>query len=248
LAPYLNATLLDEEIDKVLATLDLRISERLPAAYITNEAHFLGYTFYIDKRTIIPRSFIAEIILNNGLNSWIEHPELVNNILDLCTGNGSLAVIAAEHFYASQVTAIDIDDSALEVAKINVERHNLTDRVQLVKSDLFTQIEAQEQFDLIITNPPYVDQRRMDELPAEYLHEPQLALAGGTDGLVLVKAILLNAANYLSEYGILVLEMGDNQEELEELFPGLPFTWSTTETGEGFVFVLTKADLSAYFI
>jgi len=249
LEPYLDAKLLDHEIEKILTALDKRITNRLPAPYITNEAIFQGYSFYVDNRVIIPRSYIAEILLNGNLNSWIEHPELVHNVLDLCTGNGSLAIIAADYFNDSNVVAVDLSNDALEVAEINVKNYNLEDKVTLVNSDLFSElVEYQNSFDLILTNPPYVDKSRMDNLPPEYLHEPGLALAGGEDGLSLVTQILEQSANYLSDFGILVLEMGDNRYELEEYYPGLNFSWVDTANGEGFVFVLTKQDLQDYFV
>lgn len=245
LEPYLDAKLLDSEISQVLAILEKRVTERIPAPYLTNEALCQGYSFYVDKRVIIPRSFLAEVILQDQLTPWIEHRELVHNVLDLCTGNGSLAIVAADYFYDSVVVAIDVDQDALDVATINVDKYALQEQITLVKSNLFESLDARykDSFDLILTNPPYVDALRMQQLAPEYLHEPQLALAGGANGLELVGQILSQAATYLTDCGILVLEMGDNRDELEELYPDLTFTWLETESGDGFVFVLTKQDL-----
>lgn len=247
LEPYLDARLLNDEKKHILDVLLLRVADKLPAPYITNEANFHGYSFYVDQRTIIPRSFIAEIILQDGLDDFIEHPELIHNVLDLCTGNGSLAIIASDYFYDSETIAVDIDSSALEVAQININNYGLDEKITTIQSDLFSELGDSIKFDIILSNPPYVDSSRMDELPPEYTHEPQIALFGGENGLFLVSKIINNAKDYLTEYGILVVEMGDNRMELEEMYPDLPFIWLSTKSGEGFVFVLSKADLEEYF-
>jgi ribosomal protein L3 glutamine methyltransferase len=248
LEPYYDAKLLEDEIKQLVEVCKLRVKDRLPAPYITNNAYFLGYQFYVDKRVIIPRSFIGELIVNQQLDEYVEHPELVHNILDLCTGNGSLAIIAADYFYDSKVIASDIDNNALEVAKINVNQHRLEERIELRQSNLFDNLnEFKGKFDLIITNPPYVDQLRMNSLPAEYLHEPSISLAGGDDGLQLVDSIIKNSRQFLTEFGILVLEMGDNQFELESKHKGLEFKWLESESCDGIVFMLTKNDLDTYF-
>lgn len=248
LEPFFDAKLLPEEKAIILERIKRRVDERIPLSYITNEAYLQGYSFYVDKRVIIPRSFIAEHIVNNQLDEWIEHPELVNNVLDLCTGNGSLATIAAHHYYDAEVVASDISEDALDVASINIERNQVTDRVTLIKSDLFNELgDYFETFDLILTNPPYVDTRRMESLPKEYLYEPNLALFGGADGLEFVDKILKQSKYYLSDFGVLVVEMGDNRFELEQMYPDLPFKWLESVSGDGVVFVLTKADLIDYF-
>jgi ribosomal protein L3 glutamine methyltransferase len=248
LEPFFDAKLLPEEKAIILERIKRRVDERIPLSYITNEAYLQGYSFYVDKRVIIPRSFIAEHIVNNQLDEWIEHPELVNNVLDLCTGNGSLATIAAHHYYDAEVVASDISEDALDVATINIERNQVTDRVTLIKSDLFNELgDYFETFDLILTNPPYVDTRRMELLPKEYLYEPNLALFGGADGLEFVDKILKQSKYYLSDFGVLVVEMGDNRFELEQMYPDLPFKWLESVSGDGVVFVLTKADLIDYF-
>ncbi|MFN8770455.1 MAG: 50S ribosomal protein L3 N(5)-glutamine methyltransferase [Neisseriaceae bacterium] len=248
LDPFMDAKLLDSEIDQLLNVCRKRVENNLPAPYITNEANFLGYKFYVDERVIIPRSYIGEIILNKQLDEYFEHPELVHNVLDLCTGNGSLAIIAADYFYDSQVIASDIDNNALEVAKINIEKHGLREHIKLFQSNLFEKLSNyQGKFDLIITNPPYVDTERMSILPKEYLHEPKISLDGGNDGLILVDSIIKHARQYLSAFGILVLEMGDNLEELKSKYHGLNFKWLSTSNDDGFVFVLTKKDLDSYY-
>ncbi len=248
LEPYLDARLLEDEKDLIEERIRERTVKRIPLPYITNEAYLQGYSFYVDKRVIIPRSFIAEIILSDQLSPWIEHIELVNYGLDLCTGNGSLATIMADYFYSADIVASDISSDALAVATINLERHQVNKRVTLVESDLFNNLEEYlSKFDLIVSNPPYVDTARMISLAQEYEYEPELALAGGSNGLELVDRILRQAKYYLNEGGILVVEMGDNREELEDMYPDLPFTWLETQSGDGFVFVLSLADLQDYF-
>lgn len=248
LEPYLDAKLLPEEKKLLLERIRLRVEKRIPVPYITKKAYLQGYEFYVDERVIIPRSFIAENIIKGQLEPWIEHPELVHRALDLCTGNGSLATIVANYFYDAEVIASDISEDALAVAAINIKHHQLEGAVQLVQSDLFRNLDNyMGTFDLIVTNPPYVDKRRMDSLSEEYKFEPSLALFGGDDGLELVDKILRQAKYYLSKYGVLVVEMGDNRFELEDMYPDLHLQWLETESGDGFVFVVTKAELEAYF-
>ena len=248
LEPYLDARLLPAEKELILSRLRERVETRKPLPYITNEAYLQGFSFYVDERVIVPRSFIAENIVNNQLTPWIEHPELVHTALDLCTGNGSLATIMADYFYDAEVVASDISDAALEVAEINFKRNRLAERITPVKSDLFNQLgEYTGYFDLIVTNPPYVDSRRMAELAPEFKFEPGLALFGGSDGLDLVDRILRQAKHFMTDFGVLVVEMGDNCAELEERYPDLPFNWLENTSGDGFVFVLTRDDLADYF-
>lgn len=246
LTPYLDARLLDDEISKVLDALHIRVDKRIPAPYITHEANFLGYSFYVDERVIIPRSYLGELLLDGSFEPWIEYPELVHSVLDLCTGNGSLAIIAADCFPDAEIVACDISSEALKVAQVNIEKYAVQNTVTIYESDLFSKLKKQK-FDLILTNPPYVDKKRMNQLPKEYLHEPGMALSGGGDGLVLIDKILKQAHTHLNEFGVLVLEMGDNSLELEENYPGLNFTWLDTQNHEGFVFVLTAAELESYF-
>ena len=248
LDPHLDAKLLDSEIKDLIAVCEKRVIQRLPAPYITNDAYFLGYKFYVDTRVIIPRSYIAEILLDGRLDEFIEHQELVHNILDLCTGNGSLAIIAADYFYDSHVVASDIDHDALAVAKINIATYNHSDAIELHHSNLFENLtNFKHTFDLILTNPPYVDDLRMATMPQEYLHEPHLSLAGGENGLTLIDNILKNARDYLNNFGVLVVEMGDNKQEIEKTYPDLNFKWLENNDGNGFIFVLTKQDLDNYF-
>lgn len=249
LEPYLEANLLDSEKQLLLKNIELRTINKIPVPYITHKAYLQNYEFYVDERVIIPRSFIAEIILNGGLEKWIQHPELVHNALDLCTGNGSLATIMADYYYDAEVTASDISEDAIEVAKINFAKNQVSQYINIVQSDLFDNFSNNYTglFDLIVTNPPYVDDARMASLSEEYTHEPNIALFGGADGLVFVDNILQNAADFLSKHGVLVVEMGDNRQELEDHYPELPFVWLDTISGDGFVFLLTRADLDEYF-
>ncbi len=248
LEPFLDAKLLDHEFKKIHQMLYQRIIERLPAPYITNEAHFLGYSFFVDKRVIIPRSYLAEIILNGQLDPYFEHLELVHDVLDLCCGNGSISIVVADYFYESKVIASDINDDALDVALINIQKYGLEQNIKPINSDLFNNLTGfKNKFDLIITNPPYVDSKTMSALPKEYLHEPFNALSGGNDGLMLVKQIIQLASLYLTDFGILVVEMGNNKEELELEFPMLSITWLETSDNNGFVFVVTKQELDFYF-
>lgn len=248
LEPFLDAKLLPAERDLILSRIRTRSEKRIPLPYITNKAYLQGYEFYVDERVIIPRSYIAEIIMKDQLTPWIEHAELVHCALDLCTGNGSLATIMAEHFYDADVVASDISAEALEVARKNLKLNHMDEHVQVIESDLFRNLDDyMGAFDLIVTNPPYVDQRRMDSLSEEYKYEPKLALFGGEDGLILVDKILRQAKHYLTKFGVLVVEMGDNRLELEDRYPDLDLRWLETEGGDGFVFVVTKDELEDYF-
>jgi ribosomal protein L3 glutamine methyltransferase len=241
LKPYLDATLTGAERDLVLSVLKRRVKERLPAAYLTNEAWLGGYRFYVDKRVIVPRSYIAEL-LGEGLAPWIKDPESVASALDLCTGSGCLAILSAISFPNAQVDAVDVSPDALEVAERNISDYGLRERVHLIKSDMNQALKG-HQYDLIISNPPYVTQESMSALPKEYRHEPMMALASGEDGLDHVRIIVENASQHLTGHGILVVEVGHNREGVEKAFPDLPFVWPETSAGDGVVFVLNKADL-----
>lgn len=240
LEPFLDAKLLEQEIKDVAGIIERRAEERVPAAYLTNEAWQGEFSFYVDERVLVPRSFIAEL-LGEPLTPWIEHPELVHRALDLCTGSGCLAIQMAHHYPDAQVDAVDLSLDALEVAGINVEAYGLGERVQLIHTDLFQGIE--DTYDLIISNPPYVDEDSMDELPDEYRHEPEMALGSGNDGLDHTRAILEQAAARLNPHGVLLVEIGHNRDVLEQAFPALPFMWMETSGGDGFVFLLTREDL-----
>ncbi|MDX2164982.1 MAG: 50S ribosomal protein L3 N(5)-glutamine methyltransferase [Gammaproteobacteria bacterium] len=229
-----------DEKDQLLALYQRRITEKKPAPYLTHEANFGGMSFYVDERVLIPRSPMAESI-HKQFMPWI-NPDKIKNMLDLCTGSGCIAVLCAEVFPEASVVATDVSRDALDVAEINLKKYHLESRVKLIKSDLFESIPEQK-FDVIISNPPYVDKEDMDDLPSEYLHEPDLALKAGNDGLDLVKIILKQAKNYLSDDGILIVEVGNSAGELIKQFPDLPFIWLEFEHGEGEVFLLSRKDL-----
>jgi ribosomal protein L3 glutamine methyltransferase len=239
---------IDEHADKAVAPeqqaavdalLAERIASRKPAAYLTREAWLQGVPFYIDERSIVPRSFIAEIIDNGDIDYWLgEHTQ---RVLDLCTGNGSLAVIAALCWPDVSVAAADISPKALEVARINVDRHGLGDRITLIHSDGLQGVRGV--FDLVLCNPPYVNAQSMAQLPAEYHAEPKLALAGGADGMDFVRRLLADAPAHLSEHGVLVLEIGNERANFEGAFPRLPAVWLETSAGDDQVLLLTREAL-----
>ena len=242
LEPFLDAKLLPTEVKDVIDLIERRAEERVPVAYLTHEAWQGDFNFYVDERVLVPRSFIYEL-LGEPLQPWIEHPELVQRALDLCTGSGCLAVQLAHHYPDAEIDAVDISLDALEVAAINVQNYGLDERVQLIHTDMFEDIE--EKYDLIISNPPYVDAESVDALPPEYLHEPELALGSGEDGLDATREILRRAPDFLNDKGVLLVEIGHNRDMLEECFPTLPFMWMETESGDGFVFLITREDLVA---
>lgn len=240
LEPYLDAKLLPEEKSLALSLIRRRVEERIPVAYLTNQAWQGGFDFYVDERVIVPRSFIYEL-LGDAIRPWIEYDELVHRALDLCTGSGCLAIQMAHHYPDAQIDAVDLSLDALEVAAINVEAYGLEERINLIHTDLFEGLEGT--YDLIVSNPPYVDAESVAELPDEYLHEPELSLGSGEDGLDATRQILLYAAKYLNPHGVLLVEIGHNRELLEAEYPELPFTWLETSGGDGFVFLLTREQL-----
>ena len=223
------------------ALIEERITTRKPAAYLTREAWLQGVSFYIDERAIVPRSLIAEVLADGTIDAWLS--DQTRHVLDLCTGNGSLAVLAALAWPEVQVTGVDISDDALAVAAINIERHDLNERVKLLHSDGLS--DAPGPFDLILCNPPYVCQASMDALPAEYLAEPELALAGGTDGMDFVRQLLRDAPSHMSEHAVLVLEIGHEREHFEAAFPQLEAAWLDTSQGEDQVLLITRSALQA---
>ncbi len=241
LEPYLDARILPHEAKRLAHVLEQRIRERRPAPYITHEAWLQGYRFRVDERVIIPRSYLAPLILEQ-FQPWLQHPETVTDALDLCTGSGCLAVLLAHAFPEARIDAVDLSAEALEVARQNVEDYGLTERVRLIQSDLFAAL-AGRTYDLIVSNPPYVDARSMADLPPEYRHEPRLALAAGADGLDAVRVILTEAARHLRPGGLLAVEIGHNRPALEAAFPQLPFLWPEVEGGEDTVFLLRREDL-----
>lgn len=238
---FLDAFLTIGEINALLQLIDRRVRSRLPAAYLLNEAWLQGYRFYVDTRCIVPRSFIAEL-LKDELQPWVEDPMAVRSALDLCTGSGCLAIMAAGAFPEAQIDAIDVSLDALAVATRNVEEYDLRSRVRLLSSNLFEAIEGRR-YDLIISNPPYVTQASMDKLPPEYRHEPRVALAGGNDGMDLVRTIVRRAAAHLEPGGLLIVEVGDGRAAVERSFPDLPLTWLTTSAGDDMVFLARQEDL-----
>ena len=241
LDPYLDARLTDGERAEVLNVIQRRVEQRVPAAYLTHEAWLGDFRFYVDERVIVPRSFISEL-LRERLAPWVEDANAVRNILDMCTGSGCLAILAAHAFPDAEIDAADISVDALEVARHNITDYGLQDRVHLIGSDLFANLEDR-QYDLIISNPPYVDAASAAALPQEYQHEPKLALGSGADGLDATRTILKQAATHLNPGGILIVEIGHNREALEAVFPTLPFTWLNVAAGDEYVFLLHREDL-----
>ena len=227
------------------ALIEERITTRKPAAYLTREAWLQGVSFYIDERAIVPRSLIAEVLADGTIDAWLS--DQTQQVLDLCTGNGSLAVLAALAWPEVQVTGADISEDALAVATINVERHELDDRVRLVHSDGLSGLNppAHGPFDLILCNPPYVCQASMDALPAEYRAEPELALAGGTDGMDFVRQLFKQAPERMSEHGVLVLEIGNEVDHFIAAFPELEVAWLDTSAGDDQVLVIAREALLA---
>jgi len=241
---FLDAKLTSEERVKLAAFIDERISKHTPAAYLLKEAWLQSYKFYVDERVLIPRSFIAELLVNGGLQPWIEFPELVNSAADICTGSGCLGILLADAYPDAEIDVIDISTDAIDVCDINIANYGLQDRVTAIESDMFSALQG-KQYDLIISNPPYVDAPSMAELPAEYRNEPQLALGSGVAGLDHTHTILREAANHLTDNGILVVEIGHNRDALLDAYPDLPFTWLEVSSGDEFVFLLTKSQLTS---
>ncbi|WP_295005501.1 50S ribosomal protein L3 N(5)-glutamine methyltransferase [uncultured Dechloromonas sp.] len=241
LEPFLDARLLPHEREALLDIYHRRCQDRLPAAYLTHEAWLGEHRFYVDDRVIVPRSFIAEL-LDEQLAPWIDDPWAVESALDLCTGSGCLAILTALAFPNAEVAAVDLSPEAIAVAERNVADYSLYDRIELIRSDAFAKLEGRR-FDLIVSNPPYVNAESVAALPPEYLHEPELALGSGEDGLDFTRIILREAKKHLTDNGILVVEIGHNRDALEAAYPTLPFTWLDTAAGDEYVFLLHAADL-----
>lgn len=242
LEPFLDARVLPEERERFLQILRRRCDERMPAAYLTGEAWLQGRRFQVDERVIVPRSPISEL-LEESLQPWVEGP--VERALDLCTGSGCLAILAAYAFPEADVDAVDLSSDALEVALGNVVLHGMESRVRLLRSDLFDQVPAQQQYDLIICNPPYVNQGAMDVLPQEYRHEPMMALAGGDDGMDLVRRILRDAPARMAPGAHLVLEIGHEYEHFIAAFPRLEPIWLSTEAADHQILLLSKEQIES---
>lgn len=242
LDPFLDARLTAAECQCVAQVIARRVDERVPAAYLTGEAWLGEFRFHVDERVIVPRSFIAEL-LPDGLEPFVGDPGRVTRVLDLCTGSGCLAILLAHAYPDADVDAIDLSADALAVARRNVDDYGLGARIELVASDLFAGL-GDRQYDLIVSNPPYVNAASMADLPREYRHEPGMALASGDDGLDAARTILAQAPRHLRPGGTLVVEIGHNRAALEEAFPRLPFVWLETEGAADAVFVLKREDLA----
>ena len=246
---HADRPLTPEQLAQVQALVAQRIHSRKPAAYLTREAWLQGFSFYVDERVIVPRSLIAELLVDGGMDYFL-HPS-THKVLDLCTGNGSLAVIAASVFPDVVVTASDLSDDALAVARINVDKHGLQERITLVASDGLNapELATQGPFDLIVCNPPYVNHQSMVDLPPEYRAEPAMALdgnrQGGTDGMDFVRTLLQNVATHLTPQGVLVLEIGNERPFFEAAFPSLEVIWLETSAGEDQVLLLTRETLTS---
>ena len=241
LEPFLDACIPGDEREDILEVIEKRAVDRLPAAYITGEAWLGDFRFEVDKRVIIPRSYFAEL-LHDGFSPWVQDPEAVTAAMDMCTGSGCLAILMAFAFPNAEIVAVDISQDALDVAAANIAAYGLEDRIRLVKSDGFAQVPEQR-FDFILSNPPYVTREAMDALPAEYLHEPGLALGSGEDGLDLVRKLLADAPRYLAPEGLLAIEVGHNREIVEAAFPALSPTWLSAPSGDDKIFVLEAGQL-----
>jgi ribosomal protein L3 glutamine methyltransferase len=240
---YMGAVLTIEERRKVIQLLKRRINERKPVAYLTHQALFAGLSFYVDERVLVPRSPIAELI-EQRFAPWVDEEE-VFNVLDLCTGSACIAIACAYAFPEAQVDAVELSDDALQVANINIEKHEMTDDLGLYQSDLFNQL-PKKPYDIIVSNPPYVAIQEWKALPAEYHNEPEMGFTGGVSGLDLVIRILADANDYLSEQGVLIIEVGSSAETLQQLFPEIPFYWLEFERGGDGVFLLTAEQVQQY--
>ena len=240
----LSYQLVEEEKNTIIALIEQRINKGIPAAYITNQVYFANLPFFVDERVLVPRSPIAELI-KKRFTPYINELTPPSRILDLCTGSGCIAIACAIEFPDSDVDAVDLSIDALNVAQINIENHGLSEQVIPIHSDVFSGVENLT-YDLIVTNPPYVDQEDMASLPLEYTHEPEMGLGSGVDGLDVVRQILAQSAQHLNDNGILICEVGNSQIHVEALYPHVPFIWIDFEDGGHGVFMLTKAQLEEF--
>ncbi len=243
LEPWLDSRLTTAEREHLNAIVAQRVESRLPAPYLTKSAWIGPYSFYCDTRVIVPRSFIGELLVRDGLAAAVADPDAVSSVLDLCTGSGCLAILAAHAWPNSDVDACDLSPDALDVAKRNVADYGLEARVHLFASDLFSGL-PERRHDVILSNPPYVTRSAVDAFPAEYRAEPVMAHLGGEDGLDLVRRILDKAAEFLTDDGVLIVEVGQGREALETAYPSLPFLWLDTDTSEGEVFAILRSELA----
>jgi ribosomal protein L3 glutamine methyltransferase len=238
---FLDAHLTSKEKKDLSFLIEKRINDKIPTAYLLNEAWLRDYKFYVDERVIVPRSLIAESISEN-LYPWIDDPEKIYSALDLCTGSGCLGIMMAHSFQNAMIDLVDLSEKALQVAEINVSHYGLHDRIELIKSDLFNGLEGKK-YDLIISNPPYVNQTSVDSFPMEFLKEPSMALGSGEDGLDHTIRIIHEAKQYLNDDGMLIVEIGHNKEILLKKFPEIQFQWLDVSLGNDFVFMLEKSQL-----
>jgi len=238
---FLDAVLTGKEKKDLLFLIEKRIKDKIPTAYLLNEAWLRDYKFYVDERVIVPRSLIAESLSEN-LYPWIDDPEKIFSALDLCTGSGCLGIMMAHSFQNAMIDLVDLSEKALQVAEININHYGLNDRTELIQSDLFNALKSKK-YDLIISNPPYVNQTSVDSFPMEFLKEPIMALGSGEDGLDHTVRIIKEAKSYLNDDGILIVEIGHNKEVLLDKFPKLQFQWLDVSLGNDFVFMLQKSQL-----
>ena len=244
---FMDAVITEQERKHLAHLIEQRVTKRTPTAYLLREAWLRGFKFYVDERVIVPRSFIAELLDFNddgehGLQPWIPHAELINSAADICTGSGCLGILLANAFPDAAIDVVDISPDAIAVCNININNYGLQDQITAIQSDMFSALKGKN-YDLIISNPPYVDAPSMAMLPTEYRNEPQIALGSGVAGLDHTHTILREAAKHLNEEGILVVEIGHNRNALLDAYPDLDFTWLQVESGDQFVFLLTKEQL-----
>ena len=238
---FWSDTLTVEQRTILTQRLNERCATKVPLAYILGEAWLGPYIFKIDRRVIVPRSFIAELIMED-LSPWVQKPDVITRVADICTGSSCLAILAALHFPNSHVDAVDLSPEALEVAQINVDLYGLQKRLKLHQGNMMEPL-LDQRYDIIISNPPYVNAESMDSLPSEYLHEPEMALAGGNDGLDLVHSLMRQAAKTLNPGGLLIIEIGHNKDAMSTTYPNLPLVWLDTDGGSDFVFLIDQASL-----
>jgi ribosomal protein L3 glutamine methyltransferase len=240
---FLDAVITTSERKHLAHLIERRIVDRTQTAYLLREAWLKGYKFYVDERVIVPRSFIAEL-LEHSLSPWVEFPEMVESVADICTGSGCLGVLLADAFPNASVDVVDISPDAIAVCNINIGNYHLQDRITAIQSDMFAGLKGKT-YDVIISNPPYVDAPSMSALPQEYRNEPQIALGSGEAGLDHTHTLIKEAPKHLNDGGLLVVEIGHNRDALLDSYPDLPFTWLEVESGNEFVFLLTKEQLLA---